>query len=162
MSTLADRFVATEIRRIECLQLKQWRYDDNAAKFNFQTKRIEEVKIRSSLLFTSVIHQNGNPDRHHNDADPDFHSDADSDLGLNDADPHADPTPCFTHVRKSDCNVNFHSLQYQFTMFKILYHQCHKCHNFKYFGQRIEFFWNKVGQNDAESTPIKMGIILFL
>ncbi len=92
MSTSADRFVAARIRRTECLQLKQWIYG-NATKFNIKTKRAEEVKLRSSLLYTSDA-----------DPDPDFHSDADPD-------PHADPTPCFTHVRKSDCIENFHSLQ---------------------------------------------------
>ncbi len=114
MSTLADRFVATGIRRTECLQSKQLRYG-NAAKF--RAKETEEVKIRSYLLFTSVVdrggdadpdpdfHSNADPDFHSDaDPDPDFHSDADPDLDWlkNEDDPHEDPTQCFTHVRKSD------------------------------------------------------------
>ncbi len=48
------------------------------------------------MLFTSVV------DRHRCDGDPDpnFHSDADPDLDWlkNDANPQADPTPCFTQT----------------------------------------------------------------
>jgi hypothetical protein len=52
------------------------------------------------------------PHRCDADPDPDFHSDADPDLDWlkNDADPQAYPTPCFTHVRKSDCIAYFHLL----------------------------------------------------
>ncbi len=54
------------------------------------------------FVFISVV------DRHRCDAYPDpyFHSDAESDPDwLKNA---ADPTPCFIHVRKSDCIENFH------------------------------------------------------
>jgi hypothetical protein len=57
-------------------------------------------------------------DRHRFDADPDpnFLADADPDLDpdqdwhQNDADPHANPTPCFTHVEKSIFFTFIHSL----------------------------------------------------
>jgi hypothetical protein len=41
-------------------------------------------------------------DRHRYDVDPDpnFHFEVDPDQNY--ADPHADPTPCFTHVEKSE------------------------------------------------------------
>jgi hypothetical protein len=74
-------------------------------------------------------------DRNRVDAnpDPDWHQDAD---------PHVDPTPSFTHVGKSECFKNFLSLNCRFTMF-YLSHQSQMVHNFQYFAHKIEIFLKK-------------------
>jgi hypothetical protein len=56
------------------------------------------LKNRTVTVAISVV------DRHRVDADPDrnFYVDTDPDRYQNDADSHADPTPCFTHVEKSE------------------------------------------------------------
>ncbi len=76
-------------------------------------------------------------DRHRFDADPDpdpnFHVDAspgpgpdpDPDWHQNYAVPHADPTPSFTHVGKSDFSY-FWSQHCHITMFH-LSHKCQMC-----------------------------------
>jgi hypothetical protein len=76
------------------------------------------------------------------DPDPDFQSNADPDLDWlkNDADLNADPFPCFTHDRKSVVFKTFVHSNTRLQCLKFLYHQWHGCHNFKYFGQRIEIF----------------------
>ncbi len=104
--------------------------------------------------------RSGDVDRHRFNADPDpnFHVDADPDQDpdpvrhQNNTDPHADPTPSFTHVGKSE----------------FLFHQCKICHLVLVFGQQIEncskkvYFYEifvclelipiRIRQNDADPT----------
>ncbi len=65
------------------------------------------------------------------DPDPIFYFDAD-------LDPNPDPSWIYTQVGKKF----FYSQQWQSTLF-YLSHQCHRFHNFQYFGQHIEIFWKK-------------------
>ncbi len=83
-------------------------------------------------------------DRYRFDADshPNIHVDADpdpdSDPNWHHADPHADPTPSFTHFVKSEFFLLLAN-DCQLTMF-YLTRQRQICHNFQYFAQHIDIF----------------------
>ena len=78
-----------------------------------------------------------------NDYDPD--PDPDSEWHQNDADPHADCIPSFTHVENQNfCNFQSQHCQLnEFTMFYLSFKSVLnvKCVNFQYYVQHIQIFW---------------------